>query len=809
MKILDFGLAKLWSAESDISNAGMVIGTPRYMAPEQVTGEAVDPRTDLFSLGCVLYRMATGRAPFGGTDVLSVLRALACDEPPPAQTLNPQVPAALSDLIGQLISKSPDERPPFAQLVVDRLQAIADELESGKGIVPPANGPAKREPRGGRGRRVLWLAIVIGLAVFLPLGYLFGAQVIRIATNKGQVVIQIDDPKVEVTIRENHVAILDRPGQREITLTSGEHELEVTVKEATGEKAFTTDRFTLSRGGRKVIDVREELAKAWPAGRVTAPNLPAGATGGPTEEVHTEHVSVGPDRYRRAAQWALSLGGSVIVQMRNPATLIEVRAGAALPPADFELKQINLRARPVTDAGLAELAGLTSLNELLLSGTPISDAGLAHVRDLTGLKQLVLDGTPVTDAGLTNLSGLKNLQSLILNWSQVTDSGLIHLMDLTELRDLHLRVTHVTDAGLKHLQALTKLEMLSLSRLPLTNAGLAHLQGLNRLRWLDLASTRITNAGLANLRTLKDLQYVALNGTTVTDDGLAHLEPLTNLDSLDLGQLQVTDAGLEHLRGLDKLSDLCLRGSRRVGDFAIPRLLRFPRLQSLDLTDTHVSAKGLALLKASLPSGSHIAWSEPNDVAARAVLAAGGRVHVRAQGAAEDHWARAVDEIPGESFRITGVSLAGVRQPLKAVFNALNNPGVDALGSLDLSDTAIGDADLASLKGLTHLRRLVLDGANIEGRGLIDLHELPELRDLRLGCPRLIEVFLVELAGLKKLEKLSLAKSHVSDEGARQLTRFTHLKELDLTETKVTAAGVDELRKSLAGCRILASGAHR
>ena len=54
-----------------------------------------------------------------------------------------------------------------------------------------------------------------------------------------------------MTIRENRIAILDRPGQREITLAAGEHQLEVTVKEPTGEKTFTTDRFALSRGGRK------------------------------------------------------------------------------------------------------------------------------------------------------------------------------------------------------------------------------------------------------------------------------------------------------------------------------------------------------------------------------------------------------------------------------------------------------------------------------------------------------------------------------------------------------------------------------
>jgi internalin A len=273
--------------------------------------------------------------------------------------------------------------------------------------------------------------------------------------------------------------------------------------------------------------------------------------------------------------------------------------------------------------------------------------------------------------------------------------------------------------------------------------------------------------------------------------------------------LQITDAGLEHLRGLDRLSDLSLRGSRRVGDFAIPRLLRFPRLQSIDLSDTHVSAKGLALLKASAPSGAHIAWSEPNDTAARAVLAVGGRVDVRVQGAAEAHPVKAASELPSASFQIIGVNLVGVRLPLREVFEALKKPGVDVLDSLDLSDTAIGDADLASLKGLTHLTRLVLDDTNIEGRGLIHLRDLTELKDLRLGCPTLIEVFLVELEGLKKLEKLSLAKSHVSDEGARQLAQLVHLKELDLTETKVTSAGVAELQKSLTGCRILTVGAHR
>jgi hypothetical protein len=237
--------------------------------------------------------------------------------------------------------------------------------------------------------------------------------------------------------------------------------------------------------------------------------------------------------------------------------------------------------------------------------------------------------------------------------------------------------------------------------------------------------------------------------------------------------------------------------------------MRFAQLMTVDLRETHVSAKGLAILKAARPRDAQITWSEPNDTAARAVLAAGGRVDVRVQGAAADRAAKVAGELPSDSFQITRVSLAGVRQPLQAVFETLKKPDVDALTSLDLSDTAIGDADLPSLQGLTHLRRLVLNGAPINGAGLIHLQELRELRELALGCPKLIELFVVELAGLKKLEKLSLAKSHVSDEGVRQLAQLTHLKELDLTETKVTATGTEQLQKSLPGCRILTTAAAR
>src|SRR5205823_7891046 len=83
VKILDFGLARVAADNAQLTQQGAIVGTPAYMAPEQGAGKAVDARCDLFSLGCVLYRLCTGQAPFKGTDTVSTLVAVAMDNPPP------------------------------------------------------------------------------------------------------------------------------------------------------------------------------------------------------------------------------------------------------------------------------------------------------------------------------------------------------------------------------------------------------------------------------------------------------------------------------------------------------------------------------------------------------------------------------------------------------------------------------------------------------------------------------------------------------------------------------------------------------
>jgi Protein kinase domain len=128
VKVLDFGLARSVEDAEHLTRTDALMGTAGYMAPEQARAEPVDGRADLFSLGCVLYRMCTGQMPFRGATLTAVLLQIATHNPPAPNVVDPTVPAALSDLVMRLLSKNPADRPASAREVADALRAIESAL---------------------------------------------------------------------------------------------------------------------------------------------------------------------------------------------------------------------------------------------------------------------------------------------------------------------------------------------------------------------------------------------------------------------------------------------------------------------------------------------------------------------------------------------------------------------------------------------------------------------------------------------------------------------------------------------------------
>jgi serine/threonine protein kinase len=150
-KVLDFGLAKVTSLGSvsagmsqptvessvdHLTSPGSALGTVAYMSPEQAKGEPLDARTDLFSLGSVIYEMATGKAPFAGASTAEVFAALLTQSPPTVSSINPAMPKKLDPIVARLLAKDPAQRYASA----DALQEALDALDPNATVTAGAAG---------------------------------------------------------------------------------------------------------------------------------------------------------------------------------------------------------------------------------------------------------------------------------------------------------------------------------------------------------------------------------------------------------------------------------------------------------------------------------------------------------------------------------------------------------------------------------------------------------------------------------------------------------------------------------------------
>lgn len=168
VKVLDFGLAKLTEAASSIidsqaptlarhsTEAGTVMGTPRYMSPEQARGEKVDARTDIFSLGVVVYEMLAGRAPFTGATASDCIAAILKEEPPELRETNQKVTPQLEKIVRRCLEKQPERRFQSARDLTFALEELSGA--SAPSAVAQAVAPV-------RSRRLLWLLLANALLI--------------------------------------------------------------------------------------------------------------------------------------------------------------------------------------------------------------------------------------------------------------------------------------------------------------------------------------------------------------------------------------------------------------------------------------------------------------------------------------------------------------------------------------------------------------------------------------------------------------------------------------------------------------------
>lgn len=237
IKVLDFGLARFASevrsadvepaaddkGGSTVTSAGMMLGTADYMAPEQLRDpHSADIRADIFSLGRTLFYLLIGHLP--------------SPEDTAMQQFSTSHPPVLNRVIGRMLDADPARRYQTPAEVASALEAFAE----------------KEQPRP-RWKRLCRAALMLALPLLIVCA---AAAVYRIATDKGEIVVETDDPSIEVIIRQGgkEVTIIDPKTERKIQLRSGKYE--IALSGAGGELRLATGTFTLHRGEKKIVSVK-------------------------------------------------------------------------------------------------------------------------------------------------------------------------------------------------------------------------------------------------------------------------------------------------------------------------------------------------------------------------------------------------------------------------------------------------------------------------------------------------------------------------------------------------------------------------
>jgi serine/threonine protein kinase/Leucine-rich repeat (LRR) protein len=480
VKILDFGLARRVDNNDLLSASGAIIGSPAYMAPEQAAGKAIDARADLFSLGCVLFQMTTGRKAFDGSDVITILNALANYQPPLITAIKPGLPETLARIVEKLLQKNPNDRfRNAAQLGAALAQIDLTSIAVG---VSTQTGPA-----------------LSGGAGVLSATDTENRELTRQGVHDRTALVDLESPK--------------KSRKRAIIVAS--------VGFIVAISAYLIWNYSHSPVNHPIADSGKQPAELEEGKTNNSPTK----HDPPTPKLELPAIPVPPDLdawNRDVAETVCLARGSAWFPF--PGAKDDVPAGdiGSLPKPPFRIQLHRIDILPETDPRVIwpKLHDLNQLASLFSLGSTVDDAMLLRLQRLPKLSQFDAMGSRIKGHGLRVFKDFPQLTRILIGRSPFTDSSLGHLESVTQIQTLTLIDVAVRGDGLAHLRNHQKLTELSLMWTLVNDEGLSHLPTLPNLKKLDLTANEITDDGFLGLERFPSLTTIVVTDTRVTAEAI-------------------------------------------------------------------------------------------------------------------------------------------------------------------------------------------------------------------------------------------------------------------------------------------------
>ncbi len=485
VKIVDFGIAKvLGDVEGQtLTQTGEIFGTPLYMSPEQGAGKTLDARSDLYSMGCVMFEALTAMPPFVGDSAIMTIIKHQNEDPTSLKeaSLGKEFPLAVEQVVAKLLAKDPELRYQSAKELIDDLTAIRFSQVTDLTQIKPQS---KAESKNVVALSILCLVTAAAIIIMTNL-----------CINERRAFANRPDPAAT-----NTVAPVPSPTSTEVTIK--------VAKDAADELESEFSTFP-TQGFVQAEPIQTDSAAAQEI-KLTA----ATSSLKPDSDVKPATQKIA----------SLTTGLDLSGEMITPQLMKEI--------AEYhKLRELVLRNGKFVDEPLRFLKN--DVASIDFTGSNVSDQDLQYLRIGSFPEELTFDHTDVGDQGMKGLvleSAL--VKVLSLNYTKVTDQGLSILGEKFNLKTLRVEGDKISDRGLKAMYWFKNLEELDLQGVtgPITETGIGYLAEHKRLKKISISDLAL----IASLTQIPQLQEVVVAADNVSEEQLRPLKHLPELSRLTI-----------------------------------------------------------------------------------------------------------------------------------------------------------------------------------------------------------------------------------------------------------------------------------